>query len=60
VSDRVLRFPDRTWDELEGCRNHLEMLPIRRSFTCSSIWYTVTERTDGPLVIVVQYIKADT
>ena len=25
-----------------------------------TIWYTVTERPDGQVVIVVQYVKADT
>jgi hypothetical protein len=25
-----------------------------------TIWYTVTESTDGQVVIVVQYVKADT
>lgn len=25
-----------------------------------TIWYTVTESPDGQLVIVVQYVKADT
>jgi hypothetical protein len=90
VSDRVLRFPDRTWDELEGLpqplRNaahrvifHLleepvpaladpfpdvEPLPGAYSLHLPSdgltIWYTVTERPDGQVVIVVQHVKADT
>jgi hypothetical protein len=90
VSDRVLRFPDRTWDELEGLpqplRNaahraifHLldepipaladpfpEVDPLPGSYRLHlpsdglTIWYTVTESADGQVVIVVQYVKADT
>jgi hypothetical protein len=89
VSDRVLRFPDRIWDELEGLPNHFGTPPTGQSFTCSmnspgacrpvsrsrplpgayrlylpsdglTIWYTVTERSDGQVVVVVQYVKADT
>ena len=41
MSDRVLRFPDRTSDGL-------------------TIWYTVTQSPGGQVVIVVQYVKADT
>src|ERR1700759_1743205 len=84
VSDRVLRFPDRTWDELEGLpqplRNaahraifHLLEEPVPalaepfpeqdplpgayRLYLPSdglTIWYTVTESTQGQVVIVVQ------
>jgi len=90
VSDRVLRFPDRTWDELEGLpqplRNtaqqaifHLLQEPVPtladpfpegdplpgayRLYLPSdglTIWYTVTETQDRQVVIVVQYVKADT
>jgi hypothetical protein len=28
MSDRVLRFPDRTWEELEVLRSRYGMLPI--------------------------------
>lgn len=45
MSDRVLRFPDRTWDELEGLPQ-----PLRNA----------TEGPDGQVVIVVQYVRADT
>jgi hypothetical protein len=85
-----LRFPDRTWDELEGLpqplRNaahrvifHLLEEPVPaladpfpetdplpgayRLYLPSdglTIWYTVTESPDGRVVIVVQYVKADT
>lgn len=90
MSDRVLRFPDRTWDELEGLpqplRNaahqaifHLLQEPVPtladpfpeddplpgayRLYLPSdglTIWYTVTETQDRQVVIVVQYVKADT
>jgi len=90
VSDRLLRFPDRTWDELEGLpqqpRNaarkaiiHLLEEPVpalaepfpdghplpgayRLHLPSDglTIWYTVTEGPDGQVVIVVQYVKADT
>ena len=35
MSDRVLRFPDRIWDELEGLPQPLRNAAHRRSFTCS-------------------------
>ena len=35
MSDRILRFPDRTWDELEGLPSHFGTPPTGRSFTCS-------------------------
>ena len=90
MSDRVLRFPDRVWDELEGLpqpfRNaaqraifHLldepvpvladpfpEDDPLPGAYRLHlpsddlTIWYTVTETQDGQVVIVVQYVKADT
>ena len=90
MSDWVLRFPDRIWEELEGLpqpfRNaahqaifHLleepvpalaepfpegEPLPGAYRLHLPSdgltIWYTVTERPDGLVVVVVQYVKADT
>lgn len=90
MSDRVLRLPDRVWDELEGLpqpfRNaaqraifHLleepvptladpfpEEDPLPGAYRLHlpaddlTIWYTVTETQDGQVVIVVQYIKADT
>src|ERR1700722_442851 len=90
VSDRLLRFPDRTWDDLEGLpqplRNaahraifHLleepvptladpfpEVDPLPGSYRLYlpsdglTIWYTVTETPDGRVVIVVQYVRADT
>jgi hypothetical protein len=90
VSDPVLRFPDRTWDELEGLpqplRNaahraifHLldepvpaladpfpEVDPLPGAYRLQlpsdglTIWYTVTESPDGQVVIIVQYVKADT
>ena len=90
VSDRVLRFPDRTWDELEGLPQPLRNAAHRAIFRLLeepvpaladpfpeadplpgayrlhlpsdglTIWYTVTESQDGQVVIVVQYIKADT
>jgi hypothetical protein len=31
-----------------------------RALPGGAIWYTVTERPDGQVVIVVQYLKADT
>ena len=34
VSDRVLRFPDRTWDELEGLPQPLRNAAHRAIFTC--------------------------
>jgi hypothetical protein len=90
VSDRVLRFPDRTWEELEALpqpfRNaahkaifHLlegpvptladpfpEEDPLPGAYRLHlpsdslTIWYTVTESPDGRVIIVVQYVKADT
>jgi len=90
ASDRVLRFPDGTWDELEGLpqplRNaahravfHLleepvpslaepfpdqDLLPGAYRLHLPSdgltIWYPVTETPEGQVVIVVQYVKADT
>jgi len=90
VSDRVLRFPDRIWDELEGLPQPLRnaahraifhlldepvpaladpfpeagpLLGAYRLYLPSdglTIWYTVTERSDGQVVVVVQYVKADT
>ena len=83
MSDRVLRFPDRTWDELEGLpqplRNaaHKEPVPaLAEPFPEAdplpgayrlhlpsdglTIWYTVTESPDERVIIVVQYVKADT
>jgi hypothetical protein len=90
VSDRILRFPDRTWDELEELpqplRNaahkailHLldepvptladpfpEVDPLPGAYRLRlpsdglTIWYTVTERSVGQVIIVVQYVKADT
>ena len=89
MSDRVLRFPDRSWGELEGLpqplRNtahraifHLLEEPVPalaepfpeqdplpgayRLYLPSdglTIWYTVTESTQGQVVIVVQYVKAE-
>jgi hypothetical protein len=89
VSDRVLRFPDKVWDELEELpqpfRNaahkaifHLleepvptladpfpEGDPLPGSYRLHlpsdglTIWYTVTETSDGQ-VVIVQYVKADT
>ena len=35
MSDRVLRFPDRTWDELEGLPQPLRNAAHRAFFTCS-------------------------
>ena len=90
MSDRVLRFPDRTWDELEGLPQPLRNAAQRAIFHLLeesvpaladpfpavaplpgayrlhlpsdglTIWYTVTERPGGQVVIVVQYVKADT
>lgn len=90
MSDRVLRFPDRTWDQLEAppqpLRNaahqaifHLLQEPVptlRRPVSEDdplpgayrlhlpsddlTIWYTFTENQDGQVVIVVQYLMADT
>jgi len=90
VSDRVLCFPDRIWDELEGLPQPLRNAAHRAIFHLLdepvpaladpfpeadplpgayrlylpsdglTIWYTVTERSDGQVVVVVQYVKADT
>ena len=90
MSDRVLRFPDRTWDELEGLpqplRTAAQMVifhlleepvpaladpfpkqdPLPGAYRLHlpsdglTIWYTVRESADGQVVIVVQYVKADT
>src|SRR5437868_2101283 len=71
VSDRVLRFPDRTWDELNEPVPALadpfpEADPLPGAYRLHlpsdglTIWYTVTETPDGQVVIVVQYVKADT
>ena len=90
MSDRVLRFPDRTWDELESLPQPLRNTARRTIFhlleepvpaladpfpgedplpgACRlrlpsdglTIWYTVTESTEGQVVIVVQYVKAGT
>ena len=90
MSDRVLRFPDRIWDELEGLPQPLRNAAHRAIFHLLdepvptladpfpeadplpgayrlylpsdglTIWYTVTERSDGQVVIVVQHVKADT
>ena len=71
MSDRVLRFPDRTWDELEEPVPALaepfpEQDPLPGAYRLHlpsdglTIWYTVTESPDGQAVIVVQYVKADT
>ena len=89
MSDRLLRFPDRTWDELEGLPQQLrnaahkaifhlleELVPaladpfpdgdplpgayrLHLPSDGLTIWYTVTEGTDGQTVVVVQYVKAD-
>lgn len=90
MSERVLRFPDRTWDELEALPQPLRNAAHRAIFHLLqepdptladpfpeddplpgayrlhlpsddlTIWYTVTESMDGLVVIVVQYLKADT
>ena len=90
MSDLVLRFPDRTWDELEGLPQQLRNAAHKAIFHLLeepvpaladpfpdgdplpgayrlhlpsnglTIWYTVTEGPDGQVVIVVQYVKADT
>lgn len=90
MSDRVLRFPDRAWDELEALPQPLRIAAHRAIFHLLqepaptladpfpeddplpgasrlhlpsdglTIWYTVTESQDEQVVIVVQYLKADT
>ena len=90
MSDRVLRFPDRTWNELEALPQPLRNAARRAIFHLLeepvptladpfpegdplpdayrihlpsdglTIWYTVTESPEGKVVIVVQYVKADT
>jgi hypothetical protein len=90
VSNRVLRFPDRTWDELEALPQPLRNTAHRAIFHLLdepvpglaepfpeggplpgayrlhlpadglTIWYTVTEIPEGQVIIVVQYVKADT
>ncbi len=90
MSDRILRFPDRTWEELEGLPQPLRntahtvifhlleepvpMLaepfpdegPLPGAYRLHlpsdglTIWYTITESQDKQVVIVVQYIRADT
>ena len=53
-SSRTLADPFPEADPLPGAyRLHLPSEGL-------TIWYTVTERPDGQVVIVVQYVKADT
>ena len=90
MSDRVLCFPDRIWEELEGLPQpfrhaahkaifHLleepvpaladpfpEGDPLPGAYRLHlpsdglTIWYRVTVSPGGQVVIVVQYVKADT
>jgi hypothetical protein len=90
VSDRVLRFHDRAWDEVEALPQPLRNAAHRIIFhlleepvpaladpfpeddplpgayrlhlpsDAMTSWYTITESPGGQMVIVVQYVKADT